>query len=705
MNKMIQRVLLASFLAAGTHTSQGQSDDSLLSKPMSKPMPGQMGTAPSQTPKGTLSGTLGGVFAQIEQQEAIRRAGLKANVLRQIQTVLPMVVVVHDAPSYLHAIANWEGGLRFPILWDDGSVESREHIARFVRGFDPKKVIDLRLSLTDEADGWASKWNSDRNNRQQMFSFALSSAVDSKVMDWNKSFIELDAQGVVSPGIVVCDVTDKTWAAALALCAGRLQPIVFTKKPSGVYQTMSLEDSDALERIIERAAQTSGHSWKAIGDDIDAITLAMNTGTRIKTGSGERQILATTDRIGRLESGGTGARWAFCGQLIGNESRTVYQAMCALFLEFDQGFVWDGYGSDGSWGQYDGTQAGAVLEKVKLKTEVHDEPKNSLRDWKLRMVRPISEAREESTTSAGMMLMNSKGASNYFDLLGTVDGTGKPGHLPILGVPMGLHVVHSFSLQYPMNRTTVGGRLLERGMFVYAGSVDEPFLSAFVPTPTIAKRLGGTLAFAAAVRYDNSKVWKVTVLGDPLMTIGPAGNRLDDAITIPGGVELGLRYRDRLGDGEFAGAIRDLAMLGRDDAAARISKALLKDRIKAFDSDVAMAAIPVFFRTGDYIEILDAYERLDADGQVDGLMQDVLWLISPYILARYAGDETELSRVHALLRANLRTGQKILDAESLAMSMRNRSMAGAVGVMESLRPTLNTNQARMLDRAIARVRK
>lgn len=701
MNTMIVRGLLVGSLALGAQVGFGQDSDPILSKPMN--------TTPASSPKGKVSGTLGGVFAQIEEQEAIRRAGLKANVLRQIQTVLPMVVVVHDAPSYLHAIANWEGGLRFPILWDDGSVEAREHIARFVRGFDPKKVIALRYKDSDDPDGWASKWNADRANREKMFSYALSSAMDSKAMDWNKSLADLNAQGVVSPGIVVCDVTDKTWAAALALSAGRLQPIVFAQKPSGVYQPMSLEDSDALERVIERAAQTSGHAWKEIGDDIDAITLAMNTGTRIKTGSGDRQILATTDRIGRLESGGTGARWAYCGQLIGNEARTVYQAMCALFLEFDQGFVWDGYESGGAWGLYDGTEAGEVLEKMKLKTEVHDLPKNSLRNWKLRMVRPIGERRDdegnETTSSAGIMLMNSKGASNYFDLLGTVDGTGKPGHLPILGVPMALHVVHSFSLQHPMNRTTVGGRFLERGMFVYAGSVDEPYLNAFVPTPTIAKRLGGTLAFAAAVRYDESKVWKVTVLGDPLMTIGPAGNRLESAITIPGGVELGQRYRDRLGTGEFAGAIADLAMIGRDDSAARIAKALLKDRVEAFDSKVALAAIPVFFRTGDYVEILDAYERLDADGQVDGLMQDVLWLISPYLMARYAGDDVELSRVHALLRANLRTGQKLIDAETLAMSMRSRSMADAVSVMESLRPMLNTHQAKMLDRAIGRVRK
>ena len=86
-------------------------------------------------------------------------------------------------------------------------------------------------------------------------------------------------------------------------------------------------------------------------------------------------------------------------------------------------------------------------------------------------------------------------------------------------------------------------------------------------------------------------------------------------------------------------------------------------------------------------------------------MRDLLWLSSPYLLARSANDPEEQSRLYAMLRANIRDDQKIQDAEDLAMSMRRTSLASAVGILESLRPTLNERQARELDKAIARVRK
>jgi len=641
--------------------------------------------------------TLGEVFAQIQTQPDIRRAGLKAGLLRRAQVTVPVVVIVKDASGFLDAISSWEAVVRFPILWDDGSVESREHIARFVRGFKPEHVVELGSS-----DEW--NWSGDRTKKQGIFERALSKAIDEKKTDWQSALADLEKTGIVSPGIVVTDVNDTTWASALALSAGRMQPVVFVEKRTSVYQPMSTVNGDALERAIEHGARETGRSWRGIGDEIDAITLALNTGTMIKVGEQARDRLATSDRIGRLDSNGSGARWAWCGQIIGNESRSVYQAMCSLFLSIDQAFVWDGYSSDPPWGTYDGTLAGQALEEAGLVVELNDEPRNTMADWKRRTVRAVGEPLGENG-SAGLFLMNSKGASNVFDLPGVVDGSGKPGHMPIFEVPMALHVVHSFSLQYPTNRDTIGGRLIERGVYMYAGSVDEPYLSAFVPTPAIARRLAGSLAFATAVHFDDGKVWKVAVLGDPLVTIGPAGRRAEGSIQIPGAEEIDLRYKDRLKAGEYAGAIEDLVVLGRDEAVARIAAALMKDKPEAMTPGAALVSIPSLFRAGEYNAMVDAFERLDALGQTEPMAQDLLWLASPYLLSRAAGDSGERSRIEALLRANIREHQKIQDAEALAMHMRRRSLAGAVGVLESLRPTLNGNQAKQLDRAIARVRK
>ena len=92
----------------------------------------------------------------------------------------------------------------------------------------------------------------------------------------------------------------------MALSAGRMQPVVFVEKRTSVYQPMSTVNADALERSIEHGARETGRSWRGIGDEIDAITLALNTGTMIKTGQGARDRLATSDRIGRFDANGSG---------------------------------------------------------------------------------------------------------------------------------------------------------------------------------------------------------------------------------------------------------------------------------------------------------------------------------------------------------------------------------------------------------------
>ena len=62
-------------------------------------------------------------------------------------------------------------------------------------------------------------------------------------------------------------------------------------------------------------------------------------------------------------------------------------------------------------------------------------------------------------------------------------------------------------------------------------------------------------------------------------------------------------------------------------------------------------------------------------------------------------------RTEALLRANLRKGQQINDAERLAMQLRKQSLDAALGVLEGLRPELNEGQRRQLDQAIRRVKR
>ena len=666
------------------------------------------GAAPDRT-----TGTLPELFERIDDAQAVLRAGLRAGLLRQAQRAIGFVVVVDDAPSYLNAISQWEGFVRFPVLWDDGSMEAREHIARFVRAYQPDTV----LWLEDDGD-WS--FGGTREERASSIERALARSLSATQPDWRATLRAMHAQGVVSPGVVLTDPGDAAWAAGLALAAGRLQPIGFMTKPAGVWKPLEPGAADLIEREAERLAKETGRSWDTLGDEIDAVTLAMNTGTQISTGPGARDRLATSDRIGRRERNGSGERWAYCGQIIGDEARGVYQAMSALFLELDRGFVWDGYGGGEPWGRYDGTEAAGVLEERGVSVEVHDMPSNRIDDWQRRMVNPIGIGGDDEGGDAGsalLMLMNTKGASTKFDLDGGVSEEGRPGDLPMLGVPAVLHVVHSFSLQQPMNRRTVGGRLLERGVYAYAGSVDEPFLSGFLPTPMVARRLAAGASFGAAVRYDPSpqgaarggidpsRVWKIAVLGDPLVTMGSAGRRVSADVELEGLVDLDERVKARLGERDFAGVLHDLIVLGRDGDAARLAAALMRDQPESFTAEMARMVMPALQRARRFELMVDCYDRLDEAGRSDGIVLDTLWLSSGYLLARGRQDPSLLARVEAMLRVSLREGQQIADAERLAMHLRSRSLDAALGVLESLRPGLSENQRTMLDRAITRVKR
>ncbi|MCA9275039.1 MAG: hypothetical protein KDA29_03340 [Phycisphaerales bacterium] len=650
-----------------------------------------------QAPGGRVTGSLPDLFARINDMDPLLRPGLRASLLRQAQMVVPFVVIVDDAPSYLYAISQWELMIRFPVLWDDGRVESRENIARFIRGFKPERVYRLE----DDGD-----WDFEKefDARSEQIDKALGKALSEQIEDWRDSMREVHSQGIVSPGVVLTDPTDAAWAGALALSAGRLQPIGYMIKPANLPPPLEPDAADRIERELERLAGGFDRSWDKLGDDIDAVTLAMNTGTRIQTGAGARDMLATSDRLGRTEHNGAGTRWAYCGQLIGSESQSVYRAMCALFLEIDQAFIWDGYGNNEPWAAYDGTEAAAQLEPKDIRVELHDQPKYTIEHWRNRMVRSIGE-RTDNETDALLMLMNSKGANRRFDLPGSYAEEGRAGDIPMLQVPAAMHIVHSFSLQLPFRRITIGARLLERGVYVYAGSVDEPFLNGFVPTPDIAKRLAAGLAFGTAVRFDNGQVWKIAVLGDPLVTLGSAGRRTDAELTIDSLVNLDERVKQRLSDEDFAGAIEDLVLLGRDEDASRLAMALMKDKPEAFKPQAALLAMGALQRTGDFTAMVDCYEHMDNAGRADGIMQDYLWLASPYLLARGEQDPSLRARIEALLRANIREGQEISDAERLAMSMRSHSLDAALGVLEGIRYELSEADRTMLDRAIERVKR
>lgn len=640
---------------------------------------------PSQTPGQTRSVTLPELFAQIERVEPIRRAGLRAGLLRQIQQIAPTVVLVSDARSYLAAITAWEGPRRFPVLWDDGTITSRENIARFVRAFKPDTI--LRFEAGDETPAWPRA----RADREAMVLSVLAKASDERMPDFDSFLRDLRAAGVVSPGIVLTDVDDTAWPAAVALAAGRSQPIGLIQNPSTLNPPLTPDQADLLEEAAQRVATITGMAWQGIGDDIDAVTLCLNTGTRIKTGEGPRDILSTTDRVGRTGTNGTGRRWAHTGQIFGSSPQAVYRAMCALFLTPNDAFIFDGYEATGDWGRYSGSEAADVLRAMNIEPQLHARPRNTTGHWLALGARPIR---------AGLIFINSHGGQSVLNFPGgTVRGT----DAPLLDRPAIAHVVHSFSLQNAPNRATVGGALLDRGVYALLGSTDEPFLHAFMPTPMVARRLGAGMNLGAAVRIDDAVVWKLTLIGDPLITVGPAGTRIENAeLKLPGPTtELEAQLKSALGDRELTRAAQILTVLGRDGDAARLAAAVIGDKNTSITPELAAASIPALFREGEHEHVLTAYANLTDELRADPVLADCFWFSARFLL----GSSRDLQRVESLMRVFQRPSSRVADAEEIAMHLRRRSLEEAVLVLESLRPKITQDwEFRLLEAALQRVR-
>lgn len=642
--------------------------------------------AAAQPDAGTQTVSLTDLFTQVRQAEPIRRAGLRADLLRRAQQVAPVVVIVSDARGFLGAVEAWEGPRRFPVLWDDGTVRSREDIARFVRAFGPERVV--RFAPGEAVDPWPRS----RQDREARVLAALAAASDERAADYGAYLQSLRSGGVAAPGVVLTDVDDNAWPAAVALAAGRSQPIGFVQNPSAnAARALTPDQADLLEDAAQRLATSTGLAWREIGDDVDAVTLCLNTGTRIRTGEEARDWLATSARVGRMGPGGSGARWANTGQIFGSSSQAAYRAMCALFLSPREAFIFDGYDNSQPWVNYSGEQAAGVLREAGFTAQVHSNPGNTTDHWTALSARPVR---------AGLWMVNSHGTQAVLNFPG---GTVRGSNTPLMDTPAIVHVVHSFSLQSPTNRNTVGGSMLDRGAYAMLGSVDEPFLQAFVPTPMVARRLAAGLNFAAAVRFDDAPVWKLAVIGDPLITIGPAGSRVEEAgVDLPGETaDLEDALRAALGERDLGSAAGILALLGRDADAARLAVAAMDDPDTRLTPELAAAAIPSLFRQGRHEQVVTAYANLTEEQRQDDVLADCFWFAGRFLL----GSSPDRERVERLMRVYFRPGSRVYDAEELAMHLRRRSVDEAVLVLESLRPELTRDwELRALEAALTRVR-
>lgn len=578
--------------------------------------------------------------------------GRRAGALLMARPVIRTVVVVPDPASYAEAIAGWAPKAIYPVLIDDGSWQAHEDIARFVRGFQPERIVRWEAPPDTPAAGAPMRPRRAVPNARALADSSLPRSWDidaNEPADTSQLIAAWKAMGLEPPGVIVTDPRDPAWTAALALAAGRGQPIVWTEFPMlALNGSLEPPQADAFCTQLAEACADLGLPWVGLGDTIDAVTICGNLPARIRTAPDAFD--ATTDRVGRTGPAQDAERWAWAGQVVGSEPQAAYRAMCSLFLRPRSAWTFDGYGSTEPWVQWDGTAASNALDQAGLLAILDDEPRNTAGDWKLRAERPVH---------AGLILLNSSGNRGWFDLGGS---RAQAGDIPLLDVPAAVHMVHSWSAVAPARPTTVAGRWFERGVFAYIGSVHEPYLQAFVPTPMVAQRMLAGMAFGATGRLDGSPRWRIAVLGDPLYTLRPESPAAEQPPPLDGATGFEDLLKHAADDRRYADLYRLLSMAGRDRDIVRLFGAMLRDQPETLDADVARAALFTLFRTGQDSEFLRAFVALAPEDQTDLNAVDALWHLGRRA-ARERGDYAEAALT--LMGSHTRESQKDADAAEL----------------------------------------
>lgn len=453
------------------------------------------------------------------------------------------VCLVPDVPSFLEAIAAWDDRHVFPILIDEPA-----WTLPFLRAFRPSRVVRYTARGAGP-DGPSSRWSPPRSaaDRLELWEAAVRavarggsppSVADDGLPSGGASPRGRDD---APPGLVLSAPDSPMLAGAVALAAGRFQPMVRLEPdlwepddrggghPARYGDVFTLDQAWRFARRLERRVAATTSHYDRLGDDCDFLTIAGDWPYRYDNqaeGAPVRGIHALDDLVGRTlvgepDSEGLRAsrrRWAFAGRLLGDPAASVAHAMGALFLAPDAALFWDTYEPGDARSGYTVAPAVRVLRGsgiVRRAIVYGAVPSSNLANWHQLM---------DPWNRFGLIWLNSTGGPGDFSIAG---GPGRPADLPG-GCPAAIVMVQSHSAADPADPRTLAGRWLARGAFVYYGAVMEPYLQAF-RKPGLAMDLAVRgVPLSAALRQGESepfgRPWRLAYLGDPLYRLPRRGS-------------------------------------------------------------------------------------------------------------------------------------------------------------------------------------
>jgi hypothetical protein len=414
--------------------------------------------------------------------------------------VVDVVCLVPDLATFLEVVATWDERHYFPVLIDDV-----EYTFKFLRAFRPARIV--RYPRTAAAVAPEQIWEK---------------AVEAVGKAWGSDGIAAGALprgdavprslGPVPPAVVVSTPQSPSLAGAVALAAGRFQPLlkweITPKRPD---KDLSLDEARALAINLESLLADLFPKYDQLGDDCDFVTLAADYPYRYEGSGG---VCAVDDLILRAAHGQR--RWAYCGRLVGDTTSSVYRAMCSLFLTPSSALLFNCYDEkERPWSDY-GMSAAAAALNLHLPVTHRNGERADRTGWHQVF---------DPSNRFGLVLINSSGGPNDFNI---PKGGGVTADIPETG-PVAVLIIHSFSAVNPFDPSTLAGRWLANGAFVYFGAMNEPYLQGFRTPSLVATFLTENLPVVTAVRRSATEVygqpWRLVFFGDPLFRIKPvAGN-------------------------------------------------------------------------------------------------------------------------------------------------------------------------------------
>jgi hypothetical protein len=578
--------------------------------------------APEPVPQG-----VGGDAPQAAPVPWPIRLGMRVATLQQRIPTQDRVVLVPDEATFLDELAKWSPSARWPVLIEDPVLSPM-----FIRAFAPKQVVrrtDRAAPASDAA--------------------ALSRAIDAAV---TRSFggdpaaagpaQAMQATGFMPTGLAVYSAKDPALVAAAALAAGRgMIPVAVEGDFGAPGDTLDPSRFASLDAALLASCTATQLPFGAMGDALDAIVLCRSVAhavaldpavTRVPSAQGLPPIkagepFALTDALGRTPTGG---RYAVCGNIFGNAARASFMAMSSLFLPRSTIWAIDTYGPAAEMFRPFGVDAlGAGLTDAGFAAMTLSGEGARRTAWRDLLAKGFT---------CDVLFLNSSGNADFFDL-GTPGKTpasdcAAPGDVPVLARPLALSMVHSFSLQQPNARETVGGRWLDHGVYAYAGSVHEPYLLAFVPPAQVLEQMVNGVPFGVAARIWEGPFalpWRIAIFGDPLMLcIAPKGMpppaRVAPTPMVPGQVDVVLQCRaslakckgDTKGDATIA-AMRELSAAAQDRLVVELWRLVSN---QPWAARIAPEALESLWVTRDAAGFLKAYALTAAP---TSRQRDMLW--------------------------------------------------------------------------------